>query len=184
MAIKFSTQDISAVIDKRIFFDANVLLYIFWTLGFGNTKHWENCYSSVFGKLIRQKNELLVDFIVISEIVNRTIRLEYDKYLIANNLTRSNLSFKKYRNTIDGQTALKDIYLMINTDILQTFTVVGKAFSKADIQSFLNVDSLDFGDKGILSTCMENSCVLLTNDADYKTSEIDILTYNPIILRD
>lgn len=180
MATKYSTQNIPAVINRKVFFDANVLLYIFWPSG---SYHWENIYSSVYARLVRQQNELLVDFIVISEIVNRAIRLEHDKYLLANNLTRSTLPFKKYRNSIDGETALMDIYLMIETDILNTFTVVGKSFTKPDIQSFLTVDSLDFGDKAILSTCQENACILLTNDVDYKTSAIDILTSNPAILR-
>ena len=180
MATKYSTQNIPSVINRKVFFDANVLLYIFWPSG---SYHWESYYSTAYARLLRQGNELLVDFIVISEIVNRAIRLEHDKYLLANNLTRSALPFKKYRNSTDGETALADIYLMIETDILNSFTVVGKSFTKPDIQSFLTVDSLDFGDKAILSTCQENACVLLTNDVDYKTSAIDILTSNPAILR-
>jgi predicted nucleic acid-binding protein len=180
MAIKYSTQNIPAVINRKVFFDANVLLYIFWPSG---SYHWESYYSSAYARLVRQGNELLVDFIVISEIVNRAIRLEYDKHLLANNITRNNLSFKNYRNSPDGETALIDIYSMIETEILNTFTVVGKSFTKPDIQSFLTVDSLDFGDKAILSTCQENACILLTNDVDYKTSAIDILTSNPAILK-
>ena len=180
MATKYSTQNIPSVINRKVFFDANVLLYIFWPSG---SYHWESYYSTAYARLLRQGNELLVDFIVISEIVNRAIRLEHDKYLLANNLTRSALPFKKYRNSTDGETALADIYLMIETDILNSFTVVGKSFTKPDIQSFLTVDSLDFGDKAILSTCQENACVLLTNDVDYKTSAIDILISNPAILR-
>lgn len=180
MATKYSTQNIPSVINRKVFFDANVLLYIFWPSG---SYHWESYYSTAYARLLRQGNELLVDFIVISEIVNRAIRLEHDKYLLANNLTRSAIPFKKYRNSTDGETALADIYLMIETDILNSFTVVGKSFTKPDIQSFLTVDSLDFGDKAILSTCQENACVLLTNDVDYKTSAIDILTSNPAILR-
>ena len=180
MATKYSTQNIPAVINRKVFFDANVLLYIFWPSG---SYHWESYYSAAYARLLRQGNELLVDFIVISEIVNRAIRLEHDKYLLANTLTRSTLPFKKYRNSPDGEAALTDIYLMIKTDILNTFTVVGKSFTKPDIQSFLTVDSLDFGDKAILSSCQENACILLTNDVDYKTSAIDILTSNPAILR-
>lgn len=180
MATKYSTQNIPAVINRRVFFDANVLLYIFWPSG---SYHWESYYSSAYARLLKQGNELLVDFIVISEIVNRAIRLEYEKHLLVNNLSKSNLSFKKYRNSADGETALTDIYLMIETDILNRFTVVGKSFTKPDIQSFLTVDSLDFSDKAILSTCQENACILLTNDVDYKTSAIDILTSNPSILK-
>lgn len=180
MATKYTTQNIPTLLNRKVFIDANVLIYIFWPSG---SQHWENVYSSLFARLVRQGNELLVDFIVISEIVNRAIRLEYEKYLLANNLIRSTLPFKKYRNSIDGQTALADIYLMVETDILNKFTIVGKSFTRQEISSFLIVDSLDFGDKGILSTCQENACVLLTNDVDYKTSNIDILTSNPAILR-
>jgi predicted nucleic acid-binding protein len=180
MATKYSTQNITAVINRKVFFDANILIYIFWPSG---SQHWENIYSATFARLVRQGNEMIVDFIVISEIVNRAIRLEYDKFLLTNGFNRNNLSFKKYRNGADGQTALADIYLMIETEILNTFTVVGKSFTKPDIKSFLTVDSLDFGDKAILSTCQENTYILLTNDVDYKTSTIDILTSNPAILR-
>lgn len=179
MATKYSTQNIPAVIDRKVFFDANILIYIFWPSG---SQYWENIYSATYARLVRQGNEMLVDFIVISEIVNRAIRLEYDKFLIANTLTRSNISFKKYRNSADGHTALTDIYLMVKTDILNSFTVVGKSFTKQEINSFLTVDTLDFGDKAILLTCQENECILITNDVDYKTSNIDILTSNQSIL--
>lgn len=180
MATKFTTQTIPSIVDRKVFIDANVLIYIFWPSG---SQYWENLYATLFARLVRQGNELIVDFIVISEIVNRAIRLEYDKYLIAHTLSRSTFKFKDYRNSTDGQTALLDIYLMVETDILSKFTIVGKSFSKNEISSFLSVDALDFGDKGILLTCQENAFLLLTNDVDYKTCEIDILTSNPAILR-
>ena len=74
---KYSTHNISAVTDRKIFFDANVLLYIFWPSGSFN---WENNYSTAYSILLRQGNELVVDFIVISEVINRAIRLEYEKH--------------------------------------------------------------------------------------------------------
>jgi predicted nucleic acid-binding protein len=180
MATKYSLKDIAAIRDRRVFFDANVLIYLFWPSG---SMRWEHDYSSAFGSLLRQHNELIVDFLVISEIINRAHRLEYDKYLYANGLHKSDLPYKSYRNGLDGQEALADIYLIVETSILDLFTVVGKAFSKAEIQSFLEVEPMDFVDKGIVSTCKENSCVLLTNDKDYKSADIDILTSNPAILR-
>jgi predicted nucleic acid-binding protein len=179
MAKKYSLQDIPAIQNRKVFFDANVLIYVFWPSG---SYYWEKFYSTAFGRLLRQQNELLVDFIVISEIINRSHRLEYGKHLASNNISKSNLSYKQYRNSPDGQTALSDIYLIIKTNILNNFTVVGKSFTKTDIQSFLTVEQLDFSDKGILLTCKENACVLLTNDTDYKTADIDILSSNPDIL--
>lgn len=179
MATKYSLASIPSIGDRKIFFDANVLIYIFWPSG---AYYWEHFYSSAFGSLLRQKNELVVDFIVISEIVNRAHRLEYEKHLTASTILRGTLSYKKYRNSADGQTALSDIYLIVETNILSNFTVVGKAFTKADIQTFLTIEPLDFADKGILMTCKENACVLLTNDADYKAADVDILSSNPAIL--
>lgn len=179
MATKYPLNSIPNIGDRKVFFDANVLIYIFWPSG---AYHWESYYSSAFGKLLRQNNELLVDFIVISEIVNRAHRLEYDKHLASNGFLKSTLTYKQYRNSEDGQSALADIYLIVETNILSKFTVIGKAFTKEDIQSFLTVEPLDFSDKGILLTCKENACVLLTNDTDYKTADIDILSSNPVIL--
>jgi|APMI01.1.fsa_nt_gi predicted nucleic acid-binding protein len=180
MATKYSTQNISEICGRRVFFDANVLIYIFWPSG---SYRWEAAYSSAFGQLLRQSNELFVDFIVISEVVNRTIRLSYDNYLRANDIQKSDLTFKQYRNSSDGKAALSDIYLIVETNILNTFTVVGRTFTKTEIQSFLTADSLDFSDKGILLTCKDHAFVLLTNDIDYKMASIDLLTSNPAILR-
>lgn len=182
MAAKYSLQNIHQLENRKIFFDANVLIYIFWPSG---AYKWESYYSSAFGKLLRQKNELLVDFIVISEIVNRSHRLEYEKHLnhlTKNNIQKNKLSYKNYRDSIEGCEALSDIYLMIETNILNCFTIVGKAFNKSEILSFLTLDKLDFSDKGILSICKENSCVLLTNDRDYINADIDILSSNPKLL--
>ena len=179
MANKYPLTSITVIGNKKVFFDANVLIYIFWPSG---AYSWERSYSSAFRSLLRQRNEMLVDFIVISEIVNRAHRLEYEKYLAEKELSRSQLTYKRYRDNADGQAALADIYLIIKTNILSTFSVVGKAFNNLDILSLLTVDSLDFSDKAILMTCRDNSYVLITNDSDYKDADIDILSSNPVIL--
>ena len=40
------------------------------------------------------------------------------------------------------------------------------------------IDELDFVDKSTVSIFQENSFVLLTNDKDFRNSDIDILTGN------
>ncbi|MFZ4465086.1 MAG: type II toxin-antitoxin system VapC family toxin [Bacteroidales bacterium] len=180
MAIRYSTQNIPELVNRKVFFDANILIYIFWPTG---SYHWENTYSSTFRSLLRQNNELIVDFLVISEVVNRAHRSEYEKHLAINGVAKNNLSYKQFRDSVDGQDALSDIYLIIESNILNLFTIVGKSFSKTEIQSFLTVEPIDFTDKGILSICKENGCILLTNDKDFKTVDIEILSSNPAILR-
>ncbi|NJO15215.1 MAG: twitching motility protein PilT [Thioploca sp.] len=140
-------------------------------------------YSSIFKKLLVQKNTMAVDFIVISEVVNRAIKIEYEKYLQAKVISSKDLRFKQFRDSDDGKNALSDIYQVVNRNIVNRFNVTGKLFTKTDIENFLQVNSVDFSDKGIISICKENGFVLLTNDKDFASTDLEIITSNPKILR-
>lgn len=179
MNARYSLQNIATLQGRKVFFDANVLIYIFWPSG---SYGWESNYSSAFGSLLRQENELIVDFNVLSEVINRAIRIEHDKYLTANLIDRKKLSYKLFRDSAEGQGAMNDIYLIVKDDILPNFEIQGKAFTKADIESFLHVDNLDFMDKAFIPLCKENNFILLTNDKDFAGSDIEILSSNPSIL--
>lgn len=111
-----------------------------------------------------------------SEFINRATRIEYDNYLTTNSITKNSLSYKDYRNSLDGQTALEDIYLTVTQDILNEFEVVEKSYSKNDLTMMCVLDNLDFSDKAIEKICHENQFVLLTNDTDFGSSNIDILS--------
>ena len=177
MANRYSLNQIAAISNRKVFFDANVLIYLFWPSGQYN---WETNYSNAFASLLRQNNELYVDFLVISEIINRAHRIEYEKHL-HNNIIRQHYSYKKYRDSENGKNALSDIYIVVKDYILSTFSVIGKSFEKNDIRDFLIVEPLDFVDKAILKICMENDYVLCTNDRDYRNANIDLLSSNPAI---
>ena len=181
MANRYRDSEISSLADRPVFFDANILLYIFWPTGL---QSWEKDYSFIFGSLLKQKNEMVVDFIVISEVVNRAIRIEHVKYLQINNISKDTLPFKKYRDSQNGREALNDIYQIIKKKVLGTFSVQGKSFSKSDIENFLDpADTLDFSDKAIVAICKEKKCILLTNDKDFAGTDIDILSSNPLLFR-
>ena len=177
MAERFSKNRISEIQNRDVFVDANVLIYLNWATA-GNEQK-EADYSAVYQNLIHQKNKLFVDFLVISEVVNRMIKEQYKAKIEIEkrNNPDFNLSYKQYRNSSDGQQTLNNIYTIIKNQI-EDFNIIGKSFSEDDILNFLNVDTLDFIDKGILKICQENNFVLLTNDVDYKNSDIDILTCN------
>jgi predicted nucleic acid-binding protein len=180
MAKCYKSGEIQYLINRLIFFDANVLMYIFWPTGLHK---WESDYSSIFNKLLKQKNKMFVDFIVISEVINRSIKTEYEKYLQEKNISRNDMRFKNFRDSKDGQEALSDIYLVVSKNIVNKFNIAGKAFSKSDIESFIQADHLDFSDKGIIALCKEEGFVLLTNDRDFTDIDIDILTSNPVLFR-
>lgn len=172
MATNYKLQDFAHLSDKDVFVDANVLIYLFWPTG----QHlFESDYARVFRMLLKQGNTLYVDFSVISEVVNRVLRIEHQKL-------NQNQKFKDFRNSKDGRDVIRDIYLIVQNEILRRFKIIGKAFNKSDIEGFLIVDQLDFMDKSTVSICSENNLILLTNDRDFKNSGLDILTGNPNIL--
>lgn len=173
MPKKFTHKEINKLTGKKIFFDANVLIYLFWSTG---AIKWETIYGEAFGKILFQKNECIVNFTVLSEFVNRTHRIEYDRFLSRSGKLKKDYPYKKYRNSEVGKSTLSEIYLILKESILNDFTVMDKSFTKSDIEKFLIVDSLDFGDKPIFEICKENNLVLFTNDSDFNELGIEILT--------
>lgn len=176
MAHRYESKDISSLTSRKIFFDANILMYIHWPTA---QQTWQKKYSSMYKTLLQTKNPLVVNTTVLSEIINRTIRIEHDNYCKEKMI---DISFKKYRDSTDGKDAQKLIYQIIIEKILKYFEVIDKTFSAQDLSNLLIVDSLDFSDKIIFSVCKENSLILLTNDGDFSDSDIDILSANKKIL--
>ena len=173
MGTKYRLQDVSQLNGRNIFFDANVLIYLFWPTG---QYSYEKNYATVFSNLLRQGNNLFVDFLVTSEVINRILRNEHQRI-------NPSQKFKDFRNSEDGKDALEDIYIIVKNDILARFNIVGKAFNSQEIESLLSVDELDFVDKATVTLCEENNFVLLTNDKDFRDCGLDMLTGNPHILK-
>lgn len=176
MATTYKLKDFAQLYGKDIFVDANVLIYLFWPTG---QYSYESDYARVFRNLLRQGNNLYVNFLIISEVVNRILKIEFQK--LKSNSNQS-FKFKDFRNSEVGRDVINDIYLIVQTEILSRFEIIDKTFNKNDIEGFLMVDQLDFVDKATVSICSENNLVLLTNDRDFKNSGLDILTGNPRIL--
>jgi predicted nucleic acid-binding protein len=172
-------SDISQITDRRIFFDANVLLYLFWPV----QSYWLNIYSSIYSDILAHNMQSHVNFTVISEVVNRATRIEYEYFLRRNGLDRSSLSFKQYRNCKEGQQTIFDIYRIIEADIICKFTITGRAFTDNDISNMLSTSDMDINDKAIEHICLENNFILLTNDSDFRNSCIDILSGNSNLIQ-
>jgi predicted nucleic acid-binding protein len=180
MKKRYKLTDIPTLTGKGMFFDANVLLYIFWPTG---KDKFEQEYSKIFGILVREKIQLFIDFLVISEVINSAIRIEYYKFLALSGLDKSQYNFKRYRDSNDGQTTLNEIYQVISKKVTVMFKVIGKEYTIDDIKKFLVLDKIDFNDKAIESLCNEFNLVFVTNDSDFKGSDLDILSSNYNIIQ-
>ncbi len=177
---RYSLKDVDSVKDRRIFFDTNILIFLFGT--HTQDRYRQNLYAKLYKMLLSPKSLFYVDFIVVSEFINRLSRVEYENYLNFHNLQRSEFSYKKYRNTDEGTTTIKGIYSTAIDDILNKFLITGKQFIRKDLESFLQINDLDFSDKAIELVCKENNFVLFTDDRDFADSDIDILSANGSIV--
>ncbi|MCG6146129.1 hypothetical protein [Leptospira bandrabouensis] len=179
MPERYTKADIAKLVGRNIFFDANILIYIFWPTG----SNWqEKEYSSMLSSLIRQKNPLIVDNTIISEIYNRTFRLEFDKVAEREHRYINPSEFKNFRNSLEGKQIDKDISTVLKDKILKNFDIVGKSYFKTDINKLLSGGSLDYSDRVIADLCESKSAILLTNDGDFIDSALPILTANKKLL--
>ncbi len=179
MAKCYSKDSINNLIGKTVFFDTNILIYLFWPTG---DSDWGRNYTTLFAKLLKQKNKMAADFIVISEFINRAMRIEFENWKYTSDQAHSSSKFKEFRDSLDGQNTLSDIYQVVNAGILDKFDISGKNYTKANIEEFLIVDNLDFSDKAIATICKENGFILLTNDYDFAKTDLELLTLNSRIL--
>lgn len=175
MPNRYRQSDIPSITNKNVFFDANILIYLFWPTT-NNTNSLANQYSSVLATLLRNGFKLFINPTVVSEAINRILRIEFENYKIQNG--NDTIAFKAYRDSDEGRQAQSDAYAVLNNRILNLFSVKDKCLSKNDIKSFLSVDCLDFNDKIILDVCKSNNLILLTHDKDYAGTDIDVISAN------
>ncbi len=175
MKTLYKDDDIHLLKGRTIFFDANILLSIFYTIA---PNDWaQKNYSRVFAKLIENQNKIAFDVTIVSEVINRALRMEYKTYIRKKDINEKDLSYKSFRNSEDGKSAWLKTYEMMRDIILPTFSVEEKCWSKDELDQILTLEG-DFNDQLIANLCIERDYVLLTNDADFKNEDLDILSLN------
>lgn len=174
MRMRYSASSIPSLKNRTVFFDANCLIYIFWPTSPDSQMAID--YSSMMSTLIKNKAIFAVNETVISEIINRIMRLEFNKY----NMPKD--KFKEFRDSPRGRSVLEDIYEIIKNRILSNFQITDELFSNEELTNMLTVTPLDFNDKLIELICKKKSMILLTHDYDFSSSDVDILSANSRLL--
>ena len=175
MANRYYIDQLSELTDRTFFFDTNVLLYLYYPTMAG----WQvTDYSNLFAQMLEQQLNLVIDSSVLSEFINRALRIDYTSYN-ERSKTEQELPqfayFKNFRNSPYGEESVEHIQDLAKV-ILTHFGIDGKTISKEDIEKSLKLDSLDFNDKLIENICENREYVLVTNDLDFKESNVDILS--------
>ncbi len=160
----------------KLFLDANVWVYLYGPQG--QTQSKVNVYSRTFRRILKAKSQIYTDVLAISEFINTYARLKW----------RSSKPpippFKVFRNSQHFKPVAKDIATKVN-QILKHCLRIESEFETLEMGDLLKdyaIGGLDFNDQVITELCKSNGFMLITDDGDFKTQEIPILTANRSLL--
>lgn len=184
MALRINVNNIKNLSNKNILLDTNIWIYLFCPLS--HPKEFiVKKYSLAFKRLIQSNNKLYIDVMILSEFINRYLRLAYHVYKENNNLD-SDFEFKKaYKQTDDFKETIQLIVSTIKNKILPKVSVANFNYENNNIEEL--IDNLkdkmtDFNDLHFEKLCKTKGFILLTDDSDYSESSLDIISGNPKIL--
>jgi predicted nucleic acid-binding protein len=184
MALRMNVNEIQNLKDRKVFLDTNIWIYLFCPLSHSR-EFVVKKYSRAFNHLIRSNSKLYTDVTVLSEFINRYLRLAFYVY-IENNEKGKDFDFKRdYKQTEDFNDNIKLIVTTIKNKILSRVSIANVNYKNKNIKAL--IDSLkkrmiDFNDLHIEKLCKLKGFILLTDDGDYADSSLDIISGNPKLL--
>lgn len=165
--------------DELILVDANIWLYLQPPVA-QPVPPWAKGYSGVFANLLKADAVPVVDTLILSEYLNRYIRIEYDACWKA-----TYPKFKNFRSSAPGLIVSADAvseakHILSLAGKLQDTMVNGVSLS--DIFAEFKQGSIDFNDGILIENCRLRQWKFLTHDADIRVGGIDVLTLNKKLL--
>jgi hypothetical protein len=176
---RLKLTEISKINNQNILLDTNVWLFVDSPYSRRDQSIIDK-YTKAVSDILKYKNKIILDHIIISEFSNRFIRAAFEIYKNRNNLTQD-FDFKKdYKLTLDYTSTIKIICNRIKGYL--TFTNTGNLLAeKADflkiIDSYQNF-FIDYNDAYTIQLCSKHNYFLLTDDADFKEADINIISGN------
>jgi predicted nucleic acid-binding protein len=164
--------------NEQILIDANVWIYLLPPAaqpapGFA----WR--YSAALKNLLAAGASPVVESLVLSEYLNRYLRLEFDAAW-----RRTYGNYKNFRKSGDFA-PLAQVAVANAREILKLASPQDTLLSQADIPAILNETedgTLDFNDGVLIETCRVRGWKMLTNDGDMTHGGIEVLTtYAPLL---
>lgn len=162
--------------DEILLLDANVWLYLFPAPS-DKSSHFTASYSRALKHMLAAKVQLVLDALILSEYLNRYCRIEY-------NAQKTGLSFKDFRNSPDFPAVGKAASAYAKR-IISMSCLYDHPFASTDIFQVLGnfeTGQHDFNDGLLAHVCLKNKWKLVTNDGDFTTGGIEVLTVNNRLL--
>lgn len=163
---------------EALLLDANVWLHIFSPPS-GNTPSFARGYDAALKRMLAARTHLAVDALILSEYLNRYIRIEW-----AALHKQAQPNFKKFRQS-PAFAAVGQGAALFARRILKLCSRYDNPFATANIDQVLtNFESgnQDFNDGLLSEACRHHGWKLVTDDGDFTSGGIEVLTGNPKLL--
>ncbi|MFK7780390.1 MAG: PIN domain-containing protein [Candidatus Gracilibacteria bacterium] len=165
MNIDFSsTYEITE--DDRVFIDTNILIFLFSPDFVSSHDYQVDKYSTIYAILLEKNCKLYVNSHVISEFINKCLRIDFDRNI--QNEARTKLFKNDYRNTQRYRETLSIVLRELKKFLDLNVFQINDNFSNFQIfdEYNSNVES-DFNDLVIARNVIDNRLKLLSDDRDF-----------------
>lgn len=172
-------MDVSSVYkideNEKVFIDANILIFLF-SPDFVSSKEYQvDKYSKILELLILNNNELYINSLVISEFINRCLRIDFEKNF--QDKSRNKDFKREYRDSAKYIQTLRIIKKEIKKFLKLNVKQIHDSFDRVDILEELDhLDKLDFNDLMIVKSIETYGLKLLSDDGDFK-GKVDVDWY-------
>ena len=179
MGMKNKAHDLSTYpfsCGEPFLIDANVWIYLHPPPSRINKEFFRR-YSAGLKAMKVAKVELILDALVLSEFLNRYCRIEWEACRC------QYPKFKSFRNSANFQTVGAAAALYAR-HMLKICTSHDHPFASVNITRVLDDfgTGTDFNDGMLTETCRHNGWKLVTNDGDFTSGGIEVLTINKRLL--
>ena len=165
--------------DEQVLVDTNVWLYLF-PAPTDPSNRFSTQYSTAFSNLVSAQAQPVLDPMVLSEYLNRYIRIEWE-----GNYKSRYPKFKDFRNSSDFP-AIASAAETFAKRILSFCQIHSIPANELDLNHALadfSTAGVDFNDALLVDICKKRNLKLMTNDGDFQDGGIEVLTTNPKLLR-
>lgn len=173
MAIDYNLNNTELPVEKDIFIDNNILIYLFNP----NTVN-DYGYSNFLSDALEKNCKLYINSQVISEFVNTLCRVSFYEYKNQNSLPPNYDYKREFRNTEYFQTVYQGALQIVSNEILPITTVSTVDLQHITSSLLYNHELLDYNDCIIVSQCLAENIAIVTHDRDIINCSENIEVYH------
>lgn len=159
----------------ELLLDTNIWLYVFGPQKPHDRK--AEVYSKAFAKILAAKSRIYIDVLIVSEFINAYARLKWK-------ILSPSSKFKQFRKSGSFKPVARDIAADVKR-VLEHCIRIETGFDSLAIyeliEEYAKGDS-DINDQVLAALCKRKGLKLVTNDGDFNSQEIPVLTANQRLL--